>query len=249
MATSNSNMVFCRGCGKQIHKTAISCPQCGARQKTRNYKSKVTAGILAILLGNLGIHRFYLGQWWGIFYLLFFWTFIPGLIAFIEGIVFLAGNQQSWDDKYNDGQESSGGESSAVMIVVAIVGVFVVIAIIGILAAIAIPAYNDYTIRAHVAESLALAQQTKTKATEYIVQKGKLPNSNADLELSAEIKTPFVQSIAVTTGGVIVIEYGGTQAQLKDKTLTLEPIIENNELRWNCTGGTLDKRYRPQQCR
>lgn len=25
-------MVFCRGCGKGIHETALSCPQCGAIQ-------------------------------------------------------------------------------------------------------------------------------------------------------------------------------------------------------------------------
>lgn len=25
-------MVFCRGCGKQIHETATSCPHCGALQ-------------------------------------------------------------------------------------------------------------------------------------------------------------------------------------------------------------------------
>ena len=25
-------MVFCRGCGKQIHETAVTCPKCGAPQ-------------------------------------------------------------------------------------------------------------------------------------------------------------------------------------------------------------------------
>ncbi len=27
------NMVYCRGCGKQIHETAPTCPDCGATQK------------------------------------------------------------------------------------------------------------------------------------------------------------------------------------------------------------------------
>lgn len=26
-------MVFCRGCGKQLHETALTCPGCGAPQK------------------------------------------------------------------------------------------------------------------------------------------------------------------------------------------------------------------------
>jgi TM2 domain-containing membrane protein YozV len=46
--------------------------------------------ILAIFLGSFGIHRFYAGKVVsGIFYLLFCWTFIPGIIAFVEGIICL----------------------------------------------------------------------------------------------------------------------------------------------------------------
>lgn len=48
-------------------------------------KGKGTAILLTLLLGNLGIHHFYLGKTtWGILSILFFWTFIPGLIALIE---------------------------------------------------------------------------------------------------------------------------------------------------------------------
>jgi TM2 domain-containing membrane protein YozV len=94
-------MVFCRGCGKEIHETAPTCPHCGAPQRL-GYpgKNKAVAGVLAILLGGLGIHRFYLGQWWGIFYLLFCWTLIPSLVAFIEGIVFLVTDDATWNAKY-----------------------------------------------------------------------------------------------------------------------------------------------------
>lgn len=28
------SMVFCRGCGKEIHETAVTCPSCGAPQNT-----------------------------------------------------------------------------------------------------------------------------------------------------------------------------------------------------------------------
>ena len=96
-----SGMVFCRGCGKEIHETALTCPHCGAPQRgVHPGKSKVTAALLAIFLGGLGIHRFYLGKWWGIFYLLFVWTFIPAIIGLIEGIVFLATTDESWEAKY-----------------------------------------------------------------------------------------------------------------------------------------------------
>src|SRR5690348_3413444 len=93
-------MVYCRGCGKEIHDSAIACPHCGAQQRVRPGKSKVTAGFLALFLGGLGIHRFYLGQWWGIFYLLFCWTLIPSLVAFVEAIVFFVTDDASWNAKY-----------------------------------------------------------------------------------------------------------------------------------------------------
>jgi len=44
-----------------------------------------TALILALLLGGVGAHRFYLRQWGlGVAYLLFVWTYIPAFIALIE---------------------------------------------------------------------------------------------------------------------------------------------------------------------
>ena len=100
-------MVACRACGNQISDEAYNCPRCGAPLRAmpppmtvRPRKDKVTAGILAIFLGGLGIHRFYLGDWWGIFYLLFCWTLIPGIVAFVEGIIFLTMNDQDWLAKY-----------------------------------------------------------------------------------------------------------------------------------------------------
>lgn len=96
-----TGMVFCRGCGKEIHETAAACPHCGAKQGSGGKgKNKVVAGVLALFLGGLGIHRFYLGQWWGLFYLLFVWTFVPSLIAFIEAIVFFCTNDDAWEQKY-----------------------------------------------------------------------------------------------------------------------------------------------------
>ena len=60
----------------------------------RAVKSKGTAIVLALLLGGLGIHKFYLGRGGaGILYLLFCWTFIPAIIAFFEalGYAFMSG--------------------------------------------------------------------------------------------------------------------------------------------------------------
>ena len=53
--------------------------------------NKTTAALLAIFLGDFGAHKFYLGQSGiGFLYLMFFWTFIPALIGFIEGLNYLS---------------------------------------------------------------------------------------------------------------------------------------------------------------
>lgn len=38
------SMVFCRGCGKEIHSTANSCPHCGAQQISQNVRTAANSG-------------------------------------------------------------------------------------------------------------------------------------------------------------------------------------------------------------
>ena len=62
---------------------------------------RMTAALLAIFLGGLGGHKFYLGRiGQGILYLLFCWTFIPAIISFIEGIIFLTMSDADFAAKY-----------------------------------------------------------------------------------------------------------------------------------------------------
>ena len=105
---------FCMDCGGVIHVDAQFCPDCGVQQMVAaqpmayapptlapNGKSQATAGILALLLGGIGVHRMYLGEWgMGILYLLFFWTMIPSFAAFIEGIVLLTMREERFVAKY-----------------------------------------------------------------------------------------------------------------------------------------------------
>lgn len=64
-------------------------------------KNKIAAGLLGIFLGGLGIHKFYMGKiGLGILYLLFCWTFIPGFVGFIEGIIYLCSNDHNFQVKH-----------------------------------------------------------------------------------------------------------------------------------------------------
>lgn len=63
-------------------------------------KSKVAAGVLAILFGGIGVHKFYLGKiGMGILYLLFCWTGIPSVIGLIEGIIYLCSDDENFQLK------------------------------------------------------------------------------------------------------------------------------------------------------
>ena len=248
-SASDAGMITCGACGKTLHVTAPICPHCGASQRSRGYKSKLAAGLLAIFLGGFGIHRFYLGQWWGVFYLLLFWIMLPGLISLIEGIVFLVTNQESWDKRHNDGKPNLGGEGSVGLVIALVAAVFIGIMTIGILAAIAIPAYHDYTIRAKVAGAEAAVRGVQGAVEQYVINEGAYPGSNADVGLAEVTGNDGPISILVQEGGEIVLTFRGKSNALADKTVIFTLLVENNTLSWDCRGGTLDRKYRSRECR
>ncbi len=65
-------------------------------------RNKATAILLTLFLGGVGGHKFYLGQTgMGILYLLFFWTFIPAIIAFFEFIGLIVMSDADFNRKFN----------------------------------------------------------------------------------------------------------------------------------------------------
>ena len=89
---------FCQNCGVETNPGAMVCVQCGAgltAMPPADAKSKLVAGILGILVGGLGVHRFYLG-YIGIGIAQIAVTFITcgvgALWGLIEGILILTGS-------------------------------------------------------------------------------------------------------------------------------------------------------------
>lgn len=74
-------------------------------------KNRITAALLAILLGGLGIHKFYLGKsGQGVLYLLFCWTGIPAVVGLVEGILYLTQSDEEFRQKQElDEVVSTGG--------------------------------------------------------------------------------------------------------------------------------------------
>lgn len=64
--------MYCKNCGTKLDDMAYTCPNCGCKTDNPYYeenrqnaaksgKNLVVAGLLALFLGLLGIHNFYLG--------------------------------------------------------------------------------------------------------------------------------------------------------------------------------------------
>ena len=97
---------YCVSCGALINKQAEFCPECGVDQPSSGSSDsdQVAAGILAILLGGLGVHKFYQGNMkLGVLYLCLFWTAIPALLGLVEGILMLVADEEEYERKYADG--------------------------------------------------------------------------------------------------------------------------------------------------
>lgn len=245
-ATQNYQpQVHCRQCGAKLDATDKECFNCGAKQLVGKSRSKYTAGLLAIFFGWLGVHRFYLGQWWGIFYFLF--GVLSWLVAIVEGLVFLFTPKDSWDIKYGDVK----GLNPALM---AVVVILVLIPVVGILAAVAIPAYQDYTLRAQVNSAMPIVNRYKGEVSEFIQRTSFIPNSNLDAGLPENISDGHLQSLAIESGGRMVGTFQSDNDQLNGETIVWVPAVSapgeaGATVTWDCSGGTLMKRFRPTECR
>jgi len=245
---AHGEMISCKACHKEIHRTASMCPHCGAQTRTSRYKSKTVAALFAFFLGGFGGHRFYLGQWWGVFYLLFFWLWIPGLIALGEFIYFLMCDSRKWDEKYNEGIPSGPDDKSsgAIIVLFIVFGGFILVAFLGILAAVAIPAYQDYTVRARLAESHASASLVMQAVESYDSGNRQWPATISEVDITDEVLTTFVDSIAVDNGVIYVTpspDVGVEGAVIYVPSQTQEGIA------WSCKESTVASRYLPQKCR
>jgi type IV pilus assembly protein PilA len=134
-----------------------------------------------------------------------------------------------------------------------LIELMIVIAILGILLAIAIPAYSDYTVRARVSEGINLAAGAKSAVSETALSRGTWPTGNGTAGLTLTISSTYVETLTVGSNGTILVTYNTATQKLPElgsnRTIIFAPRTTQGAVRWECSAGTVEPRYRPSRCR
>jgi TM2 domain-containing membrane protein YozV/type II secretory pathway pseudopilin PulG len=171
---------YCSTCGKPLHARAEICPNCGVRATTNTNEgvNKVALLLITFFLGGIGAHKFYVKKYGlGILYLLFFWTGIPGLVAFVEFISYCVKSETELQQRYP--------QTNWVALILAAALSLAAIAMIGIIAAIAIPQFASYRQKAHNATALSDLKSCRTETEAYYADNFTYPTQTGQMVCGA----------------------------------------------------------------
>ncbi|MGQ0799823.1 MAG: RDD family protein [Pseudomarimonas sp.] len=135
-------------------------------------------------------------------------------------------------------------------LVIALVLLLPAIAVLGILAAIAVPAYQDYTIRARISETLYVASSAKVGVSEYVAANERCPSDWTDLAMDAPASQyASLFSLAETGSGLCQIEITmgpieGNYA-IANQHIWLQRELDDS---WTCSSDIASKNL-PTNCR
>jgi len=129
-----------------------------------------------------------------------------------------------------------------------LIELMIVVAIIAILVSVVtVSIYQQYTIKARVAEGLSMVSSAKLAVSESTAVMNRLPEDQASTGYVTPQPTRDVDSIVIGPQGVITITYS---ARIGGGTIIFTPTFQSGtDIIWSCRGGTLQSSYRPAICR
>lgn len=146
------------------------------------------------------------------------------------------------------GELSGKGGTSNVAPIFYFVFVFIGLIIIGILAAIAIPAFQDYTTRARLAEAVTVGRDAADSVANYYNQHQDIPSSLEQAGFTEPIP-PSVKEISVNSqNGTVTITMASPPVSGKT-FLFVSSLDSNNQIIWTCMSQEIQDKYLPPQCR
>ncbi|WP_164503491.1 pilin [Pleionea sediminis] len=133
-------------------------------------------------------------------------------------------------------------------------GGYTTFATVGVLAAVALPAYQDYTIRSKVSNSMVFTGPLKSQISMMLSSGESLESINSDaVEIKTILDSTYFSDGSISVeNGTIIINYDSASStpQIYGHSITLSPQFDdqNNLMNWSCDS-TLDTKYLPQSCR
>ena len=134
-----------------------------------------------------------------------------------------------------------------------LIELMIVVAIIGILAAVALPAYQNYTVRARVAEVVGLMEGMKPTVSENIAANNGIGATGSCLGVT-NVSTSTVNTLSVTCTDASGVITGTGTAKANSIALTLTPTAPTTAgqpVTWKCATGATTANYPfvPSECR
>ena len=185
-----------------------------------------------------------------------YWRRVKGLI----------GETPAYDDPVRRTRELEriGGVAQGPMAAMVVFTVLYGVGSMGVLAAVAIPAYQDYTLRAQVAEGYTIGSSYMDSVTDFRERTGGWPRTFDMIDRSPQTGR-FISSLRLEQGSIVIVYGGKANRKLQGRVLILHPGIDaGRKVHWACgnrrpaevvewapgpSGADLEARYLPLRCR